>query len=118
MRPYKHFRASQRHAILKICIVNTAYYDVELYGELRDELLSFVNEHSGGSLLIDLSEVEYCSTAVMQVLISARLKLLASGGQLKLCGVNRNVRKAFEQLRLDRTTFDIHDSQTMAIASF
>lgn len=114
MRSYKHFFASEHEAVVKVTLVNTKFFDVDQYEELRDELMSFANLCSTDKVLIDLSEVEYCSTAVMRALISIRDRLSGRGGKLKLCGVNSNVREAFRQLKLDQSTFEIHPTQVAA----
>jgi anti-anti-sigma regulatory factor len=77
------------------------------YADLRDDLLSFVEVYRPPLLLVDLSRVPFCSTAIMQSLLRVQDRLSAYGGQMKLCSMNDMVRESFRMLNLEGTAFDI-----------
>ena len=117
MTSFKHFDAKRRRDVLEIRLVNPAFYDVDSYAELSEELIDFVEQERPRTLLVDFSRVEYCSTAVMNALLIAQKRLQSEGGLMKLYGMNDSVREAFRQLDLDSTAFDICDIEAAAMAA-
>ena len=47
-------------------------------------------------LVVDLSEVDYSSSAGLRALLGAVKEVRRNGGDLRLCGANRNVKKVLE----------------------
>jgi len=115
MTSFKHFDAKRRRDVIEIRLVNPAFYDVDSYAELWEELIDFVEQERPRKLLVDFSRVEYCSTAVMNALLIAQKHLQSDGGLMKLYGMNDSVREAFQRLNLDGTAFDIHAGESAAI---
>jgi anti-sigma B factor antagonist len=68
-------------------------------------------------LLIDLSGVGYIDSSGMGALVSAMKQARAAGGDLKLCGLQDEVRSIFEVTRLIRA-MSIHPTRQEAIASW
>jgi anti-anti-sigma regulatory factor len=120
MREFKYFDVEQRGLVTEIRLADTRVFDTERYAELRDELLAFIEQERPRRLLVNLSRVEYCSTAVMGALIAVqkRLALHPATGAMKLCGTREVVAEAFRRLRLDQGVFDIHSSDVAAIKAF
>jgi anti-anti-sigma factor len=61
-----------------------------------DAYLAELLENGTSAMLISLADVEYVSSAGLRVLLSTAKKLKASGGVLKLCGLNDAVQEVFE----------------------
>jgi anti-anti-sigma factor len=118
MNKFKHFIAEQRGDLTRIRLANPAYFDTTQYGELQNELAEFVEQQQPGKLLVDLSVVEYCSTAVMSALLAARRHLESTGGQMKVCGMNDTVREAFQRLKLASKGLEIYATEAEAIEAF
>ena len=120
MREFKYFDVEQRGDITELHLADTKFFATERYADLRDELLAFVEQERPRRLLIDLSRVEYCSTAVMGTLIMVQrqLALQPATGVMKLCGASEVVGEAFQRLRLDRGVFDMHRTSVDAIRTF
>jgi anti-anti-sigma regulatory factor len=120
MRSFRYFDVEQRGSVTELQLVDTKFFDVERYDELRDELLAFVDQERPRMLLVNLSRVEYCSTAVMSALIAVqrRLTLYPATGAMKLCGAREVVAEAFRRLRLDQGVFDLHTTDTAALQAF
>ena len=72
MRSFRYFDVEQCGLVTELQLVDTKFFDVERYDELRDELLAFVDQERPRMLLVNLSRVEYCSTAVMQHSLQSR----------------------------------------------
>ncbi len=69
-------------------------------------------------LLVSFSEVGRCSTDVINGLLLAKKRLLAEGGELKLCEMSPNIRHTYQLLNLDGTVFRIYDTVDDALLAF
>lgn len=113
-----HFDIERLDGVTEIRLMNPAYFDVPRYEELRDDLVSLVEHERPSRLIVDFSEVEYCSTAVIAAVLMVKKRLDREGGQVKLCGMSHAVREAFQTLKLDGTVFDIRASKADAVTAF
>ena len=91
--------------------------DVDLHSapELRDRLAAIIDEE-GAVVTVDLSETSFLDSMALGVLLEARKRLAAIGGELELVVSNPDIRRVFEITMLDRV-FTIHLSRAAAIAS-
>jgi len=115
---FAYFEVEDNDEFLTIRLANPVYFDVVQYGELRDELIDFVERQRPKKLLVDFSAVRYCSTAVINTLLMVKDRLDGYGGQLKFCQMDDVVRESFERLNLVGTTFGIYASVPLAAAAF
>ncbi len=97
---------------------------VEVEGELivgnRQELKSRVLERlDDGSrkFLIDFTRSSYIDSSGLGVLVSLAKKVREAEGELRLAGLNEDLRTLFELTKLD-TLFHIADSRAAALAAF
>ncbi|KMY68011.1 hypothetical protein AAU61_09315 [Desulfocarbo indianensis] len=70
-------------------------FDAQSAGN-AEETLKKVLEADGTKILIDMSQVEYISSAGLRVLLSTAKKLAGVSGKLVLCGLKPYVREVFE----------------------
>jgi anti-sigma B factor antagonist len=68
-------------------------------------------------LVLDLSRVRFVDSSGLGAFISCLRKLNAKGGDLKLCGMSRQVRAVFELVRMHRV-FDICSTSEDAVRLF
>jgi anti-sigma B factor antagonist len=68
-------------------------------------------------LVLDLSRVRFVDSSGLGALISCLRKLNAKGGDLKLCGLSKQVRAVFELVRMHRV-FDIAATRGEAVGRF
>lgn len=61
-----------------------------------DEGLQKAIADGGGKVLLDLTKVEYISSAGLRVLLSTAKRLTASSGKLVLCGLQPYVLEVFD----------------------
>ena len=73
--------------------------NVSTFGE---QVLQHVRKHPGGNLLLDFQRVKYLSSAVLTELLRASKACKDGGGELRLCGLNRDIHKVFEITNLDK----------------
>ncbi len=68
-------------------------------------------------LVLDLSRLRFVDSSGLGVFISCLRKLNAKGGDLKLCGLTKQVRAVFELVRMHRI-FDICPTRDDAVQAF
>src|SRR5579859_7196492 len=68
-------------------------------------------------LVLDLRRLRFVDSSGMGAILSCLRQLSAKGGDLKLCGMTRQVRTVFELVRMHRI-FDIHERVEEAARAF
>lgn len=85
---------------------------------LQESIMSVIESASGGiKLILDFSNVQFLSSAVLGLLIRISKKVYENDGQLKLCSINPKIYKIFKITRLTKI-FDIYDDIGSATESF
>ena len=84
--------------------------------ELKQKVLDAVE---GGSrkVLIDFSNTGYIDSSGLGALVSLAKKLREAGGELRLAGLNEDLRTLFELTKLD-TLFQIADTADAGLKGF
>jgi anti-sigma B factor antagonist len=72
---------------------------------------------ANAKLVLDLSRLRFVDSSGLGAFISCLRKLNAKGGDLKLCGMSRQVRAVFELVRMHRV-FDIYGTSEEAVRAF
>lgn len=95
-------------------------------GRIRDErgilkkldgLGNYIKFEGGRKIILDLSNLEYLSSAGVGVLVGLLKKSKAGAGDFKLCSLQEPIRELFELLRLT-SIFEVYPSLDEAVASF
>jgi anti-sigma B factor antagonist len=68
-------------------------------------------------LVFDLSRLRFVDSSGLGAFISCLRRLNATGGDVKLCGMSKQVRAVFELVRMHRI-FDIHGTKEEAVRAF
>jgi len=84
--------------------------------ELKQRVLDAI-EAGDRKFLIDFSRTGYIDSSGLGVLVSLSKKIRDEGGDLRLAGLNEDLKTLFELTKLD-TLFAITDSPEQAIAAF
>ena len=95
------------------------FLDSKITGELAisglgNELYTIVGRPDCQKLVLDFSNVEFLSSAMLGKLVSIKRKMNEKDGILRLCGVCPTIRLVFKFTHLD-TIFDIRESQSDAV---
>ena len=80
--------------------------------QAREEMLSLVAPER--LMLVDLTNVEYLSSATMGVLLSTQRALRRVAGNMSLCGLKPDINEVFRICKLDRT-FEIYPDLESAL---
>lgn len=115
---YQHLLIRREGDILVVELIDPKLFDTITVTQLQDELLLLVDTERPSKAVVDFVRVVHCSTAVINGLLRAKKRVLANGGQLKLCGMTAGIRDAYKMLNLDGTVFQIHDTLADAAIAF
>ena len=83
---------------------------------ISDELLGVADRPDCHRLLLDFSGVAQLSSAMLAQLVRLHRKMEPKGENLRLCGLNSQLRSVFATTKLDRL-FDITDNEAGAITA-
>lgn len=82
-----------------------------------DQVLQAAVSEGKRKMVVDMSEVEYISSAGLRVLAAVLVKNREEGGDLKLAALNPRVMRVFRIIGFDMF-FSIHDMLEAAIGDF
>ncbi|MGE0354826.1 MAG: STAS domain-containing protein [Gemmatimonadales bacterium] len=86
----------------------------------RQELKNVIQQavdNGERKFLIDFSKTGYIDSSGLGALVSISKKIREQGGELRLSGLNEDLRSLFELTKLD-TLFSIADTPEQALAAF
>ncbi|HXE58588.1 MAG TPA: STAS domain-containing protein [Gemmatimonadales bacterium] len=96
------------------------HVDGQLIVGNRHELKAVVQEaldRGERKILVDFSHTGYIDSSGLGALVSISKKVREQGGELRLAGLNEDLRSLFELTKLD-TLFAIADTPAQALANF
>jgi anti-sigma B factor antagonist len=74
-------------------------------------------EQGNKKLIIDLSKVTYLNSTALGILVSAHNSYSRNKGQVKLCGINKNINNIFVISKLTMV-FDVSETREEALKDF
>jgi len=74
-------------------------------------------DDGGRKFLVDFAESSYIDSSGLGALVSLSKRIREAGGELRLAGLNDDLRTLFELTKLN-TLFQISDSRELALADF
>jgi anti-sigma B factor antagonist len=90
----------EREGDVAVVTIPVEELDAGNSGELKRELSPMLREAEDA--VFDLSPVRFIDSSGLGTMLSCLRQLSARGGDLKLCGLSKQVRATFELVRLDR----------------
>ena len=111
------FSVEECDDVIIVRFVDTRYFDTDDYAQLQHDLVSFVERQQPNKLLMDLGNVEYCSTALTNALLMSLRRIQARSGIMKLFGLSEFVDETLHRLKLVDTVFSVCDDETAAKAT-
>ena len=79
--------------------------DIQAY---EKSIMPMIEQNKGLNLIIDFSNVQFLSSAVLGLLTRISKRVHESGGQLRLCCINSKIFEIFKITRLDKV-FEIYE---------
>ena len=95
-----------------VAVVPVEELDASNVAEFKRDMAPVLQAHA--ELVLDLSRLRFVDSSGMGAILSCLRQLSAKGGDLKLCGMTRQVRTVFELVRMHRI-FDIYETQQQAV---
>lgn len=89
--------------------------DASNAGEFKRDIAPVIDAQN--KVVLDLSRLRFVDSSGLGAFISCLRKLNAKGGDLKLCGMSKQVRAVFELVRMHRV-FDICATSEDAVRAF
>jgi anti-sigma B factor antagonist len=121
MRGFRRIEVSQ-HASGQTGVAVVDFLDEKLSGpilmqELADDLTRMLEEIEHKNVLLNLSRVEFISSAALNRLINFQKRVHDAGGQMKLCGLRPSIESVFAATRLNQV-FDLCTSEEEALSHY
>jgi len=91
--------------------------DIQIGPDSREPLYGLVEEQGHTNIVLDLSDVWALSSLALGILANFQQKVEARDGQLKLCGLNPNLKQLFRMTKLEQI-FNIHETDQEALRDF
>ena len=85
--------------------------------QINQDIKAVVERAGAPKLVFDFSNVTHVSSAMLGVLMTQHKACKAAGGDIRLCGINKNIMQVFKLTRLDKM-MKIFPNQDQAIAKF
>lgn len=106
----------EEHDAAVLISVKEERLDAHNSGELKSQMLALFEEGKT-NLIVDLEEVRFVDSSGLGSLVSGFKNASARNGNLKLCGLQPQVKSMFELTRLHRV-FEIYQDSKDAMESF
>jgi len=89
--------------------------DASNAGEFKRDMAPVLQANT--SLVLDLSRLRFVDSSGLGAMLSCLRQLSAKSGDMKLCGMSKQVRGLFELVRMHRI-FDIYGTKEEAVHAF
>lgn len=116
MTTFKHLRIDRCADTLLVHFLDSKIAAEVAISTLGSELYSVVNRPDCQKLVLDFSDVEFISSAMLGKLITANRMMKEKGGVLRLCEICPNIRTILKYTCLEQI-LDIQDTQADAVAA-
>lgn len=100
---------------IAVAIVPVEELDASNSGEFKRDIAPVLEANT--RLVLDLSQLRFVDSSGLGAMVSCLRQMTAKGGDLKLCGMSKQVRGLFELVRMHRI-FDIYGSREEAVHAF
>jgi anti-sigma B factor antagonist len=98
-----------------IAAVPVEELDASNAGDFKRDIAPVVQKNA--KLVLDLSRLRFVDSSGLGAMLSCLRQLSAKNGDLKLCGMSKQVRALFELVRMHRI-FEIYGTKEEAIHAF
>ena len=118
MSNYKTIAVQQHVDITLVHFTDAKMLDHEQIVGVRSELLDLANDRKPKKVVINFGGITFCSSELISALMLFWKRIASDGGQIRLAGMNDNIREVFIITRLDGTVFEIFPTANDAMQDF
>ena len=90
-------------------------YDVRAVELVETQICSILAK-APANMVVNFANVDFMVTRVINILLVALKRIRTGGGEVYLAGMNRNIRRVFDLMRLSEV-FRIFESEEQALAA-
>ena len=117
MATFRKLNVSRVKDVDVVIFKDSKILDEELLDELRTELLAVVGNRPAPDVLLDFSNVEFMSSAMLGLLGVVHRKMKKADGRLKMCSIRPEIFTVFKLTNLDKL-FSIYSDAGDAMKAF
>jgi anti-sigma B factor antagonist len=117
MTTFRKLNVSKVRDVDVVIFKDSKILDEELLDELRTELLAVVGQRTAPDVLLDFSNVEFMSSAMLGLLGVVHRKMKKADGRLKMCSLRPEIFTVFKLTNLDKL-FSIYGDAGEAMKAF
>lgn len=100
---------------VKVVLIEAETLDANNSKSFKTAMSAFVTK--GARVVLDLSRLKFVDSSGLGAMLSSLRQLNAASGDLRLCGMSKQIRALFELVRMHRV-FEIYDSRDNAVRSW
>ena len=117
MDQYRRIQTAKKDDIHIVLFKDKKILDDTVLDEIKTEINRLMGNASGPDMLLDFSNVEFMSSAMLGLLGQMHRKISTGHGRLKMCSIRPEIFQVFKLTNLDKL-FSIHKDAPTALATF
>jgi anti-sigma B factor antagonist len=117
MDQFRRIQVGKKGTIFMVLFTEKKILDDTMLDEIRSEMTQLLGKASGPDVLLDFSNIEFMSSAMLGLLGQLHRKISTGKGRLKMCGIRPEILQVFKLTSLDKL-FSIHKDAPTALATF
>jgi len=117
MDQFRRIQTGKKDNVHMVLFKDKKILDDAVLDEIRAELAQLIGKASGPDVLLDFSNVEFMSSAMLGLLGQLHRKVSAGHGRLRMCSIRPEIFQVFKLTNLDKL-FSIHKDAPAALATF
>jgi anti-sigma B factor antagonist len=117
MDQFRRIQTGKKDNVHMVLFKDKKILDDAVLDEIRAELAQLIGKASGPDVLLDFSNVEFMSSAMLGLLGQMHRKVSTGHGRLKMCSIRPEIFQVFKLTNLDKL-FSIHKDAPTALATF
>lgn len=107
--------SSTNTGLATVVLIEAETLDASSAKAFKAEMAPFIADRA--RVVLDLSRLKFVDSSGLGAMLSSLRQLNAVGGDLRLCGMNKQIRALFELVRMHRV-FEIYNSSEDAARSW
>jgi anti-sigma B factor antagonist len=117
MEAFRRIQTAKKGDIHMVAFKDSKILDDTTLDEIKREINTLLGQAVGPDVLLDFSNVEFMSSAMLGLLGQVHRKIAAGKGRLRMCGIRPEIMQVFKLTSLDKL-FSIHKDAPAALATF
>ena len=117
MEAFRRIQTAKQGTIHMVAFKDSKILDDTTLDEIKREINTLLGQAVGPDVLLDFSNVEFMSSAMLGLLGQVHRKIAAGKGRLRMCGIRPEIMQVFKLTSLDKL-FSIHKDAPTALATF